>query len=142
MGFLDWMRKKDGGAAAVVKEQSVSLSYGERCALRRMTQHFDDGLVGCKHGGDWEKTFDKMAERLSLRPRDPFGDQPVSISAREAEALRKFQKVYEEDANGVYPGNQQMQSDAEAVRHALEREGKPETPSVISRPGKGQEIEF
>jgi hypothetical protein len=92
------MTKKDRRPAAVVKEESVFLSYGERCALRRMIAHFDDGLVGHKQAGNWNKAFDGMAERLGLRPRDPFGDQPVRISDQEAEALRSFQRVYNHDA--------------------------------------------
>jgi hypothetical protein len=142
MGFLDWMKRNDGGKENAGKEQKVFLSQGERWALRRMTQHFDDGLVGYQQGGDWEKAFNKMAERLDLRPRDAFGDRPVSIGPKEAQALREFQKVYEHDADGVYPGNSQMRSDAEAIREALDRDGKPEMRSVARRAGQGYDIEF
>ncbi len=106
-----------------------------------MTQHLDDGLVVHKLGADSEKAFNGMAERLSLRPRDPFAGQPVSISPKEAEAVKAFQSAYEQDAREVYPGNRQMRSDAEAVRQALERDGKPKTRTVAGRT-KGDAIEF
>jgi hypothetical protein len=101
------------------------LSIEERWALRRMTQQFDDGIVGYKQGGEWEKTFNTTAERLTLRFQDPFGDRPVSISPKEAEALDRFQKVYEREVTDQYPGSGQMQSDASAIRDALDRNGAP-----------------
>jgi hypothetical protein len=109
-----------------VRERSVFLSYGERWALRSMTEHFDDGLVGYKQDGDWEKTFDKMAERLSLRPRDPFGD---SASKHRREGGEGAQQVSEDIRDGCQwglSGNQQMRSDAKRIGDALKRDGKPE----------------
>ena len=101
MGSLDWMKGHGKGAE---KEPKVFLSHGDRWALRRMIQHFDDGLLG-NQGGEWRKTFDKMAERLTLRFRDPFGDRSVSVSAKEAEALSAFQNMYERHAaDGKCPG--------------------------------------
>jgi len=142
MGLLDWIKKSDGSKENTLQERNVFLSHSERSALRRMTQHFDDGLVGYKRGGNWEKPFNEMAERLNLRPRDPFGNGPVSISPKEAQALRDFQRTYERDADGVYPGNSQMRSDAESIRDALDRDGRPERQSVARGARKGHDIEF
>jgi hypothetical protein len=79
MGFLDWMKKSKDNREDAGKAKAF-LSIEERWALRRMTQQFDDGIVGYKQGGEWEKTFNTTAERLTLRFQDPFGDRPVSIN--------------------------------------------------------------
>jgi hypothetical protein len=146
MGFLDWMKGNNPDIKERAGERKVSLSHAERWALRRMTQQFDDGLVGHKHGGAWEKTFNEMAERLTLRFRDPFGDRPMRISPKEAEALNEFQKMYAREAGDIYPGNGQMQCDASSIRDALDRSGAPETPVVrkkkASRQRSGNDIEF
>jgi hypothetical protein len=138
MAFLDWVKRSvkswsDG------KEQKVSLSSAERWALRRMIGHYDDGIVGHGQRGEWEKTFNAMAERLSIRFRDPFGDASVRISAKEVEALRHFQGMYERDVSSEYPGSIQMQSDAGAIRDALERNGPAVVPKGSFGIGKEQE---
>lgn len=123
MGFLNWIK---GGGASKDRPAPTYLTHAERCALRRMTQHLDDGLIGYGQTSEWLKTFDGMADRLTLRFRDPFGDKPVAITDSEAKGLEQFQKMYARDVEDLYSGNAQMASDAAAIAGALARDGKPE----------------
>jgi hypothetical protein len=128
MGFLDF---KNGGSEEKAISEQRYLTAEERWSLRRMTQDLDDGLMHNKLGPEAEKTFNRMAERLELRPRDPFGDRAVAISSKEAEALDQFQKMYEKTASNVYPGNIEMEANAGVIRDALDRTKAPEGARVL-----------
>jgi hypothetical protein len=122
MGFLDWVR---GRATQVAKqpEKETFLSFGERAALKRIVQHFDDGLVGWQPGKPraWETDLEAMATRLGFR--DPFGDTPVRLEGNEVEAVSQLHAACQKDAEF---GDYQMKSDIGALQRALERDGKPQ----------------
>ncbi len=127
MGFLDWMRNRGSQATSKRPEREVYLSFGERAALKRLVQHFDDGLIGWQGGKPraWEADLEVTATRLGFR--DPFGQEPVRIGQIESEALSKFQQACEQDTAF---GSSQVKSDIQALKSALERKGKPrELPS-------------
>jgi len=124
MKLLDWMNGRNATKQTLKRGQSFRAM--ESAGLEAMTQHFDDGIVGCKQGGEWEKTFNEMADGLTPRFRDPSGDRPVSISPREANALNRFHKTYEREVEDRYPGSARTRADAAAIRVAPDRDGMPD----------------
>ena len=122
MGLLDWIRNRPAQNAKQ-PETEVFLSQGERAALGRTVQHFYDGLMGWQPGKprEWEADLDATVTRLGFR--DPFGNKPVRLEPQEAEAVRKLQAACEKDAES---GNYQVQHDIQAIKEALERNGKPQ----------------
>jgi hypothetical protein len=136
MGIRNWMKRNNGSNAI---PEAQYLTHDERSTLRRMVQRLDDGLVGKQERGDWEKTFNQMADRLMLRPSDPFGDRAKAISPEEAKALGEFQKMYEQAADSIYPGSPEMKSDACSIRDALDRSGRPQNSPAREMQSEGVE---
>ena len=86
MGLLDWMKPARAGGRQSVAETpgQTFLSRGERAALKRLIEHFDDGLIDWNKGKSraWETDLEGTAERLGFRDR--FGAEAVRLSEKEA----------------------------------------------------------
>jgi hypothetical protein len=117
--FIDKLLGNENTASV---KTSVSLDPEERAAIKRLLQHFDDGLIG--QGPvqkDWEKNLDATARRLGFR--DPFGQESVELKPHEVEALKGLHKVYEAQTWRVHCGGEMM-GDIETLDEVLKRDGK------------------
>jgi len=132
MDPLDWIKRGKNGrdtSRHYSPEKKVFLDHGERAALKRLVQLYDDGLIGTPQAKipGWEKDLDATARRLGFRDR--FGHRVVQLSDKEAHAVRAFGQDCQQDA-AAFGDHSQIRTDIDVVSEALQRNAPRQSPHL------------